>query len=76
MNLPAQVRNSLHNNGFTQNAIDVQLRGQNYKANAGEQVKFCGWDSIYIMADELTDILIAIIESEKILRESHIPLVT
>jgi len=70
--LPAQVRNSLHGNGYTDYDIDVTLRGNSFKAKKGEQVKFTGWDNLYIMLDEMTDLIIDLVENSSINQEKFI----
>ena len=73
LTLPAQVRNSLHGNGYTDYDIDVTLRGTSFNARKGEQVKFTGWDDLYIMLDEMTDLIIDLVENSSINREKFIP---
>jgi len=58
MNLPAQIRNSNHNGGFTQYPIDVTIRGIPFKADKGDRIIFADWKRIYISLDELFNLLI------------------
>jgi len=74
LTLPAQVRNSLHNNGYTDFDIDVSLRGRLFQAKKSQQVTFSGWDNLYIMLDEMTDLLIDIVDNSKINKQAFIPL--
>lgn len=63
LKLPASIRNTLHNNGYTKYPINnTILRNKTYVANAGEQIDFTGWDNIYIIIDEMSDCLINIID--------------
>lgn len=73
--LPASVRNALHNNGYTKYSINKTiLRKRTYVANKGDQINFSGWNNIYIMVDEMTDLLIYIIDkNSKINSEKNIP---
>lgn len=57
---PAQIRNSLHNGGFTNYDIDITLRGKEFKAKSGEQIHCASWDDLYVAFDELFDLLIEI----------------
>ena len=74
LKLPASVRNALHNNGYTKYSINkTVLRGRTYAANKGDQIDFSGWDNIYIMIDELIDLIIDIVDNSKINLENNIP---
>lgn len=73
LTLPSQVRNSLHNVGYTDFDIDVTLRGEHFKAKKGQQVKFSGWNELYIMIDEMTDLIIDLIENSSINQKKYIP---
>ena len=75
LKLPASVRNALHNNGYTKYPINMTvLRGRTYVAKKGDQIKFSGWDDIYIMVDEMIELLIDIVDNNsKINSEKNIP---
>lgn len=64
LKVPAFVRNSLHNNGYhTKNDFEVAIRGKLYKFEKGKHVMFAGWDNLYIIFNELLDVIEIIIES-------------
>jgi hypothetical protein len=73
LNAPAQIRNSLHNNGYGGYDFKVTLRGRSYKFTKGQQVTFTGWDNLYIFFDELLDVLVEIINNPAIQNISKIP---
>jgi len=75
LKLPASIRNALHNNGYTKYSINkTVLRSRTYVANKGDQINFSGWDNIYIIIDEMIDLLIDIIDkNSKINSEKNIP---
>lgn len=75
LKLPADIRNILHNNGYTRHPIiSTTLRNRTYEANAGDQITFLHWDDIYIIIDEMADCLIDIIENNSIINsETNIP---
>jgi len=58
MSLPAQIRNSNHNGGFTEYPIDIIIRGISFKADKGERIIFADWRRTYISLDTLFDLLI------------------
>jgi hypothetical protein len=74
LNVPAALRNSLHNNGYhMQEDFEVVICGKLYKFEKGEQVIFSGWDNLYIMFDKLLDVIVFIIESAKVKQLTKIP---
>jgi hypothetical protein len=74
LNVPAVVRNSLHNNGYhLKENFEVDIRGKLYKFQKGKQVNFSGWDNLYIIFDELLDVIVFIIESAKVKQLTKIP---
>lgn len=74
LKLPASVRNALHNNGYTKYDIEnITLRSQTYAARKGDQITFSGWNSIFIIVDEMIDLLIDCVENTKINLENSIP---
>jgi hypothetical protein len=74
LNLPAVVRNSLHNNGYhTEKDFEVVIRGKSYKFEKGKQIMFSGWDNLYVMFDELLDVIVSIIESAEVKQLTKIP---
>ena len=74
LNVLARVRNSLHNNGYhTEEDFEVVIRGKSYKFEENKQVKFSGWDDLYIMFDELLDVMVVIIESTEVKQLTKIP---
>lgn len=66
LNAPAQMRNSLHNNGYASFNFEVTIQGKTYQFINGKQVRFAGLDTIFIFYSELLDLLIKIIEQPKI----------
>jgi hypothetical protein len=74
LNALARVRNSLHNNGYhTEEDFEMVTRGKSYKFEKDKQVKLSGWDNLYIMFDELIDVIVFIIESAKVKQLVKIP---
>jgi hypothetical protein len=74
LNVPAAVRNSLHNNGYhMQKDFEVVIRGKSYKFEKGKQIMFSGWDNLYVMFDELLDVIVSIIESAEVKQLTKIP---
>ncbi len=74
LNLPAVTRNSLHNNGYhTEKDFEVRIGRRTYKFEKDTQVRFAGWDNLFIMFDELLDVLEVIIESAKVKHIAKIP---
>lgn len=73
LNLPAQVRNSLHNNGYSTRDFEIELRRNTYKIEQGKQINFSGWDHMYIFFDELLDVLVEIIDNPIMKNISKIP---
>ena len=73
LNAPAQLRNSLHNSGYSKHDFEITLQGRLYKFVKGKKVDFAGWDNLYIMFDELLDFLIEIIENPKVKQVKLIP---
>jgi hypothetical protein len=74
LNALAHVRNSLHNNGYhTEEDFEMVIRGKSYKFEKDKQVKFSGWDNLYIMFDEVLDVIVVIIESTEVKQLAKIP---
>ena len=74
LNVVARVRNSLHNNGYhTEEDFEIVIRGKSYKFEKDKQVKFLGWDNLYIMFDELLDVIDFILESPQVKQLTQIP---
>jgi hypothetical protein len=73
LNAPAQVRNSLHNNGYAGFNFEITLRGRTYNFIKDQQVKFTGWDNLYIFFDELLDVLIEIINNPAVQKINNVP---
>jgi hypothetical protein len=67
LNFPARVRNTLHNNGYhTEPDFKMKIRGKEYKFEKDRQIMFSGWDKLYIIFDELLDVIEIIIESPQV----------
>ena len=60
LNAPAQIRNSLHNNGYPDRDFEVTIRGRLFKFVKSKPIIYTGWDSLYIFFDELLNIIIEI----------------
>jgi len=73
LNAPAQMRNSLHKDGYASKNFDVILRGHEYNFVRGQQINFAGWDNLYIMFDEIIDLLIEIIKQPRVKGVQQIP---
>ncbi len=73
LNTPAKIRNSLHNNGYSNYDFKATIRGQSFKFVKGARVDCTGWDNLYIIFDELVGLLIEIIKSAKVQKINHIP---
>jgi len=73
LNAPYQLRNSLHNNGYAYHDFKVTLQNNNYIFEKGKQIKFTGWNHLYIFFDEFTEFIIEIINSPIVKKISKIP---
>jgi hypothetical protein len=73
LNAPAQIRNSLHNNGYAGYDFEACLGGRSYRFIKGQQITFTGWDNLYIFFDALLDALVKIIDNPIIQKISKIP---
>lgn len=64
LNVPAKIRNSLHNDGVFNEKEDYEivLRGRHYKLTVGTKVDCSGWNNLYIFFDEVLNILVEICE--------------
>src|SRR5919197_4737578 len=77
LNAPAQIRNSLHNNGCPDRDFEVTIRGRLYKFVKSKPIIYTGWESLCIFFDELLNIMIEISDNRalrkipKILRTSE-----
>jgi hypothetical protein len=77
LNAPAQIRNSLHNNGCPDRDFEVTIRGRLYKFVKSKPIIYTGWGSLYIFFDELLNIMIEITDNRalrkipKVLRTSE-----
>jgi hypothetical protein len=77
LNAPAQIRNSLHNNGCPDRDFEVTIRGRLYNFTKSKPIIYTGWGSLYIFFDELLNIMIEITDTRalrkipKILRTSE-----
>ena len=60
LNAPAQIRNSLHNNGCPDRDFEVTIRGRLYKFVKGKPIMYTGWENLYIFFDELLKIMIEV----------------
>jgi hypothetical protein len=60
LNAPAQIRNSLYNNGCPDRDFEVTIRGRLYKFAKSKPIIYTGWGSLYILFDELLNIMIEI----------------
>ena len=60
LNAPAQIRNSLHNNGCPDRDFEVTIRGRLYKFAKSKPIMYTDWGSLYIFFDELLNIMIEI----------------
>jgi hypothetical protein len=63
LNAPAQIRNSLHNNGCPDRDFEVTIRGRLYKFVKSKPIIYTGWGSLYIFFDELLNIMIEITDN-------------
>ena len=60
LNAPAQIRNSLHNNGCPDRDFEVTIRGRLYKFVKSKPIMYTGWENLYIFFDELLNIMIEV----------------
>ena len=60
LNAPAQIRNSLHNNGCPDRDFEVTIRGRLYKFAKTKPIMYTDWGNLYILFDELLNITIEI----------------
>ena len=63
LNAPAQIRNSLHNNGCPDRDFEVTIRGRLYKFVKNKPIVYTGWGNLYIFFDELLNIIIEITDN-------------
>src|ERR671932_1277778 len=63
LNAPAQIRNSLHNNGCPDRDFEVTIRGRLYKFVKSKPIMYTDWRSLYIFFDELLNIMIEITDN-------------
>ena len=63
LNAPAQIRNSLHNNGCPDRDFEVTIRGRLYKFVKSKPIIYTGWGNLYIFFDELLNIIIEITDN-------------
>ena len=63
LNAPAQIRNSLHNNGCPDRDFEVTIRGRLYKFVKSKPIMYTGWGGLYIFFDELLNIIIEITDN-------------
>ena len=68
LNAPAQIRNSLHNNGCPDRDFEVTIRGRLYKFVKNKPIVYTGWGNLYIFFDELLNIIIEITDN-RVLRK-------
>jgi hypothetical protein len=74
LNALARVTNSLHNSGYhAEEDFEMVIRGKSYKFEKDKQVKFSGWDNLYIMFDELLDVIEFILETTDVKKLAKIP---
>jgi hypothetical protein len=69
----ADIRNSLHNNGFASYDFVILVGSNRYSFTMGQQVYYTGWDNLYIMFEQLIDKLVEIINSKKLKSIKIIP---
>lgn len=65
LNAPAQIRNSLHNGGFASYDFEVIIKEKTFKFKRGERIVFASWDNIYLILDELVNLIKIIIKNKK-----------
>jgi len=70
---PSQLRNSLHNNGFAYDDFFIRLKGKDYRFIKGQRIDCGGWDTLFIFLNNLVDILVDGIKSEKLEAIKFIP---
>jgi hypothetical protein len=68
LNAPAQIRNSLHNNGCPDRDFEVTIRGRLYKFVKNKPIVYTGGGNLYIFFDELLNIIIEITDN-RVLRK-------
>src|SRR5919199_1234565 len=68
LNAPAQIRNSLHNNGCPDRDFEVTIRGRLYKFVKSKPIMYTGGGNLYIFFDELLNIIIEITDN-RVLRK-------
>jgi hypothetical protein len=66
---PYLIRNSLHNNGYIKQLkedFEISIGGKKFIFKKDTKVTLGGWDNLYILIDGLLDILIQIMEHDKL----------
>jgi hypothetical protein len=73
LTVPAKIRNTLHNNGYAGRNFKGTVRGVLFNFKEGELITNTGWHNLYIVFDELVNVLTTIIESPSVQRIPKIP---
>ncbi len=66
LNAPAQIRNSLHNGGFASYDFEITIKDKTFKFIRGQKIDFANWNTIYMIVDELINLIKIIIKNKKI----------
>lgn len=73
LNTPAQIRNTLHNNGYTNKDFDIIVDNKIISIKEHEQLAGTGWITLCKVFDALIELVIAILHNPKIARIKRIP---
>ena len=73
LNTPAQIRNTLHNNGYTNKDIDIIVDNKLISIKEHEQLVSTGWITLCKVFDALIELVLVILHNPKIERIKHIP---
>lgn len=73
LNTSAQIRNTLHNNGYAGRDYKIIIDGQIYPIVKGQRLEWTGWPTLYKIFDALIELLNDIFGNNKIKNIRFIP---
>jgi hypothetical protein len=73
LNTPAQIRNTLHNNGYTNKDFDIIVNNKLISVKKDKQLVGTGWITLCKVFYDLIELLLVILHNPKIKRIKHIP---
>ena len=73
LNTPAQIRNTLHNNGYAGRDFKIIIDGEICHIIKGQQLERTGWATLYKIFEALIELLNEILDNNKIENIKYIP---